>query len=79
MSETTKTTVYLDADVYRRLRELARAQGTTAAQCVREAVAEYTVAHATHVRPKSIGAGRSGRGDVSARAESLLAGMGRKK
>ena len=79
MSDTTKTTVYLDADVYRRLQELARTQGRPAAQCVREAVDEYTVAHSKHVRPKSIGAGHSRRGDISVRAESLLAGMGGKK
>jgi predicted transcriptional regulator len=41
MSESTKTTVYLDADDYRCLKALARAQGGSAAELVREAVAEY--------------------------------------
>jgi hypothetical protein len=44
---------------------------------VREAVAEYTVRHALTRRPRSLGAGRSGRRDLSERAESLLKGMGR--
>ena len=72
MSEPTKTTVYLDADDYRRLKALARAQGGSAAELVREAVAEYVRHRAPVAAPESIGAGRSGRGDVSARGEELL-------
>ncbi len=78
MSDTLKTTVYLDTVDYRRLKALASAQGRTTAQLVREAVAEYTVRHAGQAgRPASIGVGRSGRHDLSARAEDLLRGMGR--
>ena len=78
MSDTLKTTVYLDAADYRRLKALATARGKSAAQMVREAVAEYATRHAVQsVRPVSIGAGRSGRGNVSERAEDLLRGMGR--
>ena len=76
MAESLKTTVYLDAGDYRRLKALARANGRTAADLVREAVAVYARTHAAPTRPSSIGVGRSGRGDVSERAEVLLDGMG---
>jgi hypothetical protein len=79
MSATTKTTVYLDADDYRRLRALARAQGRTAASLVREAIAQYAAAASKVARPESLGVGRSGRRDLSERAEDLLRGMGRRK
>jgi hypothetical protein len=46
---------------------------------VREAVAEYAQRHARRVRPKSLGAGHSGRPDLGARAEELLRGFGRKR
>jgi hypothetical protein len=78
MPDTTKTTVYLDAADYRRLKAIARAQGKTTAQLVREAVALYAAGGAAAVRPSSIGAARSGRSDLSDRAEDLLTGMGRK-
>jgi len=74
--DSVKTTVYLDGAAYRRLKAIARAQGRTAAELVREAVAQYA-ARATQVaRPSSVGAGRSGRSDLSERAEELLAGIG---
>jgi predicted transcriptional regulator len=76
MSRPTKTTVYLDADDYRRLQRLARGQGRSAAELVREAVAEYTRSHARVARPRSLAAGRSGRKDLSERTEELLGGMG---
>lgn len=76
MSEPTKTTVYLtDAD-YRRLKQLARRQGVPAAKLVREAVAEYVRRRTRRLRPRSIGAGRSGRSDIGERAEEFLQGMG---
>jgi predicted transcriptional regulator len=76
--DTLKTTVYLGSADYRRLKALANAQGRTTAQLVREAVAEYAARHAGRAaRPASIGAGRSGRGDVASRAEELLSGLGR--
>ncbi len=76
MAEQLKTTLYLDPVDYRRLKALAKAQGRPTAQLVREAVAEYTARHAPAMLPASIGAGASGRGDLSERAESLLDGMG---
>jgi len=77
MKPVTKTTVYLDAADYRRLKALARAEGRTTASLVREAVAEYAARHAVRKRPRSLSVARSGRGDLSERAEALLAGMGR--
>src|SRR2546429_3133113 len=76
---TIKTTVYLRAADYRRLKALARATDRTTAELVREAVAEYARRHAPGARPKSLGAGRSGRGDVAERAEELLRGLGRRR
>jgi len=72
----TKTTVYLDADAYRRLKALAARTHRTAAELVREAVAEYAARHAPARAPRSLGAGRSGRSDLSERAEALLGGFG---
>ncbi|HEY4393934.1 MAG TPA: CopG family transcriptional regulator [Polyangia bacterium] len=72
-----KTTVYLDATDYRRLKAIARARGCAPAMLLREAVAEYTARHAPRRLPKGIGAFRSGRNDLGSRAEELLAGMGR--
>jgi predicted transcriptional regulator len=75
MTDVAKTTVYLNAADYRKLKALARAQGRTAAELVREAVAQYTRQKLT-AKPRSLAAGRSGRGDLSERAEELLAGLG---
>lgn len=72
-----KTTVYLGADDYRRLKQIARARGCPPATLVREAIAEYAARHALRRTPKSVGAFASGRRDLSERAEQLLAGLGR--
>ena len=77
MSEPLKTTVYLDAADYQRLKVLARAQGRSTAELIREAVAAYTLAQRTPRMPSSIASGHSGRGDIAARAEELLEGLGR--
>lgn len=76
MSEPTKTTVYLTDTDYRRLKQLARRRGVPAAKLVREAVAEYVRKRTRRLRPRSIGAGRSGRNDIGERAEEFLRGMG---
>jgi len=73
---TEKTTVYLDTADQRRLRSLAAAQGRSAAELIREAIAEYVARHAPLRRPRSIGAGRSGMSDFAERAEELLEGFG---
>jgi hypothetical protein len=71
-----KTTIYLDEEAYRRLKQLARARGRPPAAMVREAVAEYTARHAPRRRPRSVGAFKSGRRDLGQRAEDLLGGLG---
>ena len=78
MSTLSKTTLYLPQADYRTLKALARRQGRPAAELVREAVAEYTRRHGGRRRPRSLGAGASGRDDLSERAEDLLEGMGRR-
>jgi len=72
-----KTTVYLTEREYSRLKELASEQNRPTAELVREAVADYARRHGKHRVPSSLGAGASGRGDLSERAEELLDGMGR--
>ena len=76
MSEFEKTTVYLEAEAYRQLKQIARREGRSAAELVREAVTAYAARHAAPTVPTSIGVGRSGRGDLSEQAEELLDGMG---
>ncbi len=71
-----KTTVYLDEETYRRLKQIARGRGQAPAAMVREAVAEYTVRHAPRQKARSVGAFKSGRRDLGQRAEALLAGLG---
>ena len=71
-----KTTLYLDGDDYRKLKRIAAGRKVAPASLVREAVAEYVARHGPAPMPKSIGAGASGRGDLSERAEEFLAGMG---
>ena len=72
-----KTTVYLGAADYRRLKAIARARGRKPAELVREAVAEYTTRQTPTRRPRSVGAGRSRTGTVAERAEALLGRFGR--
>jgi len=71
-----KTTVYLDPVEYRKLRAIAQEQGRSAAELIREAVAEYTARRSIGRLPRSPGAGRSGRDDLSETSEDLLAGFG---
>ena len=76
MDDSTKTTVYLDAEDYRRIKAMAKALGRTAADMVREAVSIYAKSFTLPTRPSSIASGRSGRSDLSEKAEQLLDGMG---
>ena len=71
-----KTTVYLDAVEYRKLQQLARQEGRSAAELIREAVLEYNARRGSSVRPRSLGAGRSRDGSLSERTEELLQGFG---
>lgn len=71
-----KSTVYLDSADYRRLKQLAQAEGRSAAELVREAVSAYVREHAAVTAPRSVALGRSGRGDLSERDEEFLEGLG---
>jgi hypothetical protein len=71
-----KTTVYLEDAEYRRLKVLAASEGRSAAELIRLAVADFTRRRGIPKGPRSLGAGRSGRGDLSERAEDHLQGMG---
>lgn len=71
--------MYLDAADYRKLKRLAAAARRTPAALVREAVAEYVARHGAARLPRSVGAFGSGRGDLSERAEALLAGFGERQ
>jgi hypothetical protein len=79
MADNRKTTVYLDAEAYERLKAVARRRGRPPAELIREAVQEYADRHGRSGRPRSLGAGRSGKGNLSERAEALLEGMGRRR
>jgi metal-responsive CopG/Arc/MetJ family transcriptional regulator len=68
----TKTTLYLEDSMMLSLKELARAQGRKQSALIREALQKYLDRH-ERPEPKGIGAYRSGRQDVSERAEELLA------
>ncbi|MGH9465583.1 MAG: ribbon-helix-helix protein, CopG family [Thermoanaerobaculia bacterium] len=76
MSRVVKTTVYVPEAEYERLKALARQQKRPAAELVREAVVAYAHRHVPRLRPRSLGVGRSGRSDLSERAEELLTGLG---
>lgn len=73
-----KTTIYMDEIAYRRLKQLARSEGRAPAEMVREAVAEYTAKRAPKRTARSIGAFKSGRGDLGQRAEELLGDFGKR-
>lgn len=71
-----KTTVYLDAAEYRRLKALAAREGRSAAELIRAAVSEYARARTEPRLPGSLGIGASGDGTLAERSEELLDGLG---
>lgn len=71
-----KPTVYMDEEIYRRLKQIARHRRCSPAEIIREAVAEYTQRHAPRRKARSVGAFKSGRRDLGRRAEALLDGLG---
>lgn len=66
-----KTTLYIEEDTARELKQVARIEQRSQAEVVRRALAEYT-ARVLRPEPLGVGAYRSGRSDVSARAEEIL-------
>jgi metal-responsive CopG/Arc/MetJ family transcriptional regulator len=78
MASMHKTTIYLDEELYARVRALADASGKTHATIIREALRAY-VSGEGRARPRSVGIGSSGTGDLSERAEEYLSGFGEGK
>jgi predicted DNA-binding ribbon-helix-helix protein len=74
-----KTTVYLDPASYGQLKRIARRRRCAPAMLVREAVAEYAARHGETKPAKSVGAFRSGRRNLSERAEDLLTDFGKSR
>ena len=74
--KTIKTTVYLNAADYRKLKSLATDQRRSAAELVREAVAEYTARATQRQWPRSIGMGDSGICNLAERYEDMMDGFG---
>ncbi len=74
-----RTTIFADDEVLDALSAMARRRGITLAEITREALAAYVSRQQSKRRPLSLaGIGRSGRNDVSERAEELLKeGFGR--
>ena len=66
-----KTTVYMDSEIALTLRQLAAIERRPQAEIIREAILAYTKS-AGRPRPKGVGAYKSGRTDVSGRAEDLM-------
>ena len=73
---TIKTTVYLNAADYRKLKSLAADQGRSAAELVREAVAEYAARATQRLWPRSIGIADSGDPHFAENYEEYLDGFG---
>jgi metal-responsive CopG/Arc/MetJ family transcriptional regulator len=74
-----RTTVFVDEDLLRKLRDIAKRENSSVSEVTRKALVEYV----SRRRPKRsrlslVGIGRSGRKDVAERSEDLLRkGFGR--
>ena len=77
-----RTTIYLREDTALALRHLSMADGRPQSELIREAIDKY-IAAASAVQapllPPGAGKYKSGRGDVSSKAESLLRSRARKR
>lgn len=75
-----RTTIFIDESLERTLKQKARREGKSVAQCVREAVAAY-VAQPEGKRslPNWVGMFRSGRSDLSERVDEIIAEAMRRK
>ena len=69
-----KTTIYLQPEIYERIRRIASSTGRTQAAVIREALEVYAKGESR--QPRSIGIA-SGPVDLSARSDELLDGFGR--
>lgn len=66
-----KTTLYLEEETAAALKRIARSQGRSQSEVIREALARYARGEPPPA-PQGVGRYRSGRRDVSARAEEIL-------
>jgi ribbon-helix-helix CopG family protein len=66
-----KTTLYLDDDLRRAITRLARKEGRSEAEVIREALRQRVFPKAV-VRPRSIGSGRSGDPELASNDERIL-------
>ena len=71
-----KTTIYLNPDVSRALRRLAKSRGKTQSAVIRDAVLAYAGGPARRPKATCIGSGNSGMPDLARRCEELLDGFG---
>jgi len=69
-----RTTIFLDEALERRLKQRARREGKSFAQCVREAVAQYLTRRspARGTLPPFFGIAASGEADLSERVDEYL-------
>jgi predicted transcriptional regulator len=69
-----RTTIFLSESLERRLKQRARREGKSFAQCVREAVAAYVAAPRANraMLPSWVGMGDSGRTDISSHVDDFL-------
>jgi hypothetical protein len=77
MASRRKTTLYLDAVETSKLKEASMQEGVAQGAIVSKALKLYFRAHSA--RALSVGSGRSGRHDLSEKAEARLTGMGRRR
>ena len=75
-----RTTVYLDDEIALAIRQLAETQKCSQAEIIRDALRKYIKQTSRRGRPalSGVGAYRSGRSDVSEKAEDLLRKAARK-
>ena len=67
-----RTTVYLEEQTDLNLSQLARQQGRSKAELIREALTTYVEQRAPRPLPRSVGMGRSGVPDLAEHDEELL-------
>jgi len=68
-----RTTLYLGDEEAALLKQASEQEGVSQGAIVTRALRSYFRARSR--KPRSVGAGRSGRGDLSEQAENLLAGL----
>lgn len=74
-----KTTLHLEEETAQALKQLAGVEGRSEAEVVREALALYIKTMQSRPLPRGLGGYRSGRSDVSTRAEEFLSKAARER